>query len=380
MLHIQTYLRTPGNSLEDLAKDLNLKVRENVQLGVVSINYDQIFSDPNHPIVQECRALILKKGTWEVLSLPFKRFFNLGEQKSGMEKFDWSEFDTWEKHDGSLISFWHCGDYGWQTSTRGVPDAETRVDDTELTFKKLIHDTLSDMGTSFQEVTSHMVPGFCYAHELMTPENQVVTHIHQRELRLLGVRYLATLQEIHIESWKDENPAYPLPLAKRYPGLSLEALKTLVDERDPTEHEGFVLMDRNFNRVKVKSQAYVFASSRRDSLSKSRKTRIELILQEKDDDVLPMLPQILQEKINTLKGDLKSLSLSIDTAYKKFACIEDPKGFALAVNGPQGFKIPSAMFSLRKGYVQSGWDFLKVSRPASILQWLGQDDIEEGIE
>ena len=51
-----------------------------------------------------------------------------------------------------------------------------------------------------------------------------------------------------------------MPHCQRYPIGSWEELKALANARDATEHEGFVVTDRNFNRVKVKSASYVALS------------------------------------------------------------------------------------------------------------------------
>ena len=376
MLLIQEYLRTPGKSLETLAGQFAIKVRPNERLGVVTLNYDQIFSDVNLPLVQECRALILELGTWTVRSLPFKRFFNLEENRS--PDFNWSSFDTWEKLDGSLIAFWHHATEGWQVSTRSNSDGSNTFDDSGETFKALILRTLKDMGTSLKEVTQEFSPAYCYTCELQTPETQVVTTVHKRTLSLLAVRDLSNLQEVHIHTWIKDHPGFTLPLVQNYPGFTLDAVKAAVQARGPLEHEGYVLMDNNFNRIKVKSAAYILMSSRRDSLGKSNKARVELILSGADDDVMGILPVLLQEKITTLKAQINALAVQIDQDYAKYKGIENQKDFALAVMA--GSVNPPAMFTLRKGALTSGHEYLRQARPKSILEWIHVEDDEEIVE
>ena len=40
------------------------------------------------PVVQECRGLLLEEGTWNVVAMPFTKFFNFGEKLA--PTIDWS--------------------------------------------------------------------------------------------------------------------------------------------------------------------------------------------------------------------------------------------------------------------------------------------------
>jgi len=58
MFEVQKFLRD-GNSLDDLANDLGIKVTKHETKPLVILNYDQIESPKTHQIVRECRGLIL---------------------------------------------------------------------------------------------------------------------------------------------------------------------------------------------------------------------------------------------------------------------------------------------------------------------------------
>ena len=64
------------NGIESLKSEFGINVKEYDDLFV--LNYDQIESPKTHPIVQECRSLILDKQ-FNVVSRSFDRFFNFGE-------------------------------------------------------------------------------------------------------------------------------------------------------------------------------------------------------------------------------------------------------------------------------------------------------------
>jgi hypothetical protein len=348
---------------------LEIVCRVNERLGVVCLNYNHIFSPMGNPAVQECRALVLDAETWEVRSWVFGKFFNIGEGHITKD-FDWNAFKTYEKLDGSLIHFWYHPTEGWQAGTRSVPDAETGLDDTGLTFKQLIHKTMAEMGTDWDTFVSYLKPTHCYAFELTTPENMVVCEYADRLLTLLAIRDLRTLQEVPLEGWIGSTP---FPTVRRHDGFSLEAVKEAVKGRDPKQHEGFVLVDQYFNRIKLKSEAYVFMSSRKDSLQKSNKARIELILTDAADDVMASLPLYVQEKIQGLQAKLKVACRQIDTLWAEVKGIESDRDFALKV---QHSGLSTPMFALRKGKAQDGLSFFKKTTPKRVLEYLNETEEE----
>lgn len=116
-LQVQKALRSGKWSPQRLKDELSVSVREDQNLGVVCLNYNQILSPMTNPIVQECRALVLDAKTWDVRSWVFGKFFNLGEGDKISKQFDWNAFKTYEKLDGSLIHFWFHPSEGWQCGT-----------------------------------------------------------------------------------------------------------------------------------------------------------------------------------------------------------------------------------------------------------------------
>jgi predicted transcriptional regulator len=135
-----------------------------------------------------------------------------------------------------------------------------------------------------------------------------------------------------------------------------------------------VLVDKNFNRVKIKSSAYVFMSSRRDSLGKSNKARIELIQNDAVDDVLSSLPEFVQGKILGLQRKLKTLVQTCDALYQAVKDEDTDKDFALKV---QHGGYSSVMFALRRGKAVDSWEHFKRMSPKRVLEYLDEEDDEE---
>jgi len=81
MLNVQEYLIK--NGLQKLQDEFHIEVKEYPDR--VTLNYSQIDSPKFNPICDECRGLILRKGTWEVMAMSFVRFYNFAE---GIEEKD----------------------------------------------------------------------------------------------------------------------------------------------------------------------------------------------------------------------------------------------------------------------------------------------------
>lgn len=364
-LEVQQYLRS-GKTLKDLEEEFAIKYRIHEFLNVVCLNYDQINSSPALKIVRECRALILDLSTFNILSLPFFRFFNANEYHVAKE-FDWNNFVALDKLDGSLIHMWHHRKYGWQIATRSVPDADCPYDDDPAhTFKKLAIETLVDMGIGWDQLVSHFNPSFCYTFELTAPENQIVVQYNERKLTLTGVRNLETLEEMHPSDWLNEHGSLPLTCAKAYFGWNKEFAALRVSLLNPREAEGYVLLDANWNRAKIKSEAYCFMSNSRDALSKSNKARLELILSEKDDDVLPVLPSFVQNKIKELKEQVSVFQDEVALAYTKIMHIQEQKEFALEA---MKYRFSGLLFTLRKSPITVS-EAIRKTQPKKLLELL----------
>lgn len=370
MLKTQEYLRS-GKTLEDLKAEYAIGFRINEALNVACLNYSMIESPMGHEIVQECRALILELDTWAVKAWPFAKFFNYGEGHIPTD-FDWDDFRTFEKIDGSLISIWHHLT-GWQVASRSVPDGSSLVDDTGLTYRQLVMDTLNDMGVTWDEFTRTLDTHFNYVFELTTPKNQVVCAYSEPRLTLLAVRNMTDLLEEELHLWVD----IPTPHVKLYEKFSLEAVQELVQSRNPMEYEGFVLVDKNWNRVKLKGSAYVLMSHQRDGLGKSNKARLELVLSEKTDDVLHILPQYVQDKITELQAKLIALATSIDTVYEGIKDADTQKDFAALATQ---YKFSGVLFALRSKKISSAMEYFKAASLRSTLDWLSVEDTDSVID
>jgi len=253
MLAIQKYILE--NGLEKAILEFNLKTR--VYENKVLLKYDQL-SSPTlmaNKEVQECRGLILEKGTWKVMSLAFTKFFN--SEEGNAHKIDWDTAHVLEKLDGSCIQvYWDWNKEQWFAATTGTAEGEGEVNNKlGTTFNQLFWNTVTEKYEFKKENLNKL---FCYVFELTTPYNIVVKPHGESAASLLMVRNLLTLEEVPFEALTGIADSLGVPRVKSYDlnaknvGALLRTFENMV-----WHDEGYVVVDANFNRVKIKNPAYV---------------------------------------------------------------------------------------------------------------------------
>jgi hypothetical protein len=327
---VQLFLQTHG--LGDLRAYHGVKHRwSSTRPGVLTLNYDQIEVRDDDPLSQDCRGLILRCheatsatpldepiGRTSIVARPFGRFFNHGQGPCAAVDFNDIGTRFYEKLDGTFCIV-HFDEEAWHVGTRGVPDADVPIDGAELTFRGLFDRAL---GGSLPSRLDHW-RDWTFMFELTAPENQIVVAYHEPSVTLLGVRHRDGY-EVDPNTFADTFrvcPSHPLTLS------------TMIDwiaERDPSKHEGVVVCDVEFRRCKVKSPGYLALSKVRDSVGKSPRAMLELILAGKDDDAKPLLPEYLHARIDAMKAALMSEVRRIDDSYAALHHA-DRKAFALAI-------------------------------------------------
>lgn len=139
----------------------------------------------------------------------------------------------------------------WWISTTGTASGNGYLHSKKKTFDKLFWEIWKKLEYKLPDPTL----GKVYLFELFTNEHEIIVKPDKDRIILLGVRDLATLKEEHPQNYAETNgwecvKSYPLLTSI---GMVFNEAKTL----DPSQHEGFVVCDNQFNRVKIKSPQYV---------------------------------------------------------------------------------------------------------------------------
>lgn len=339
-LLVQEYLET--HTFGDLAKDHGVYASFSKSGHKFSLNYDQIEAKESDPLAQECRGLVLSTkmgesflskavmvngklsydsispGTTTILAFPMKRFFNHGQGSAA--EIDWSDpkLAVLEKLDGTLcIVYYDPFTDKWCVATRSVPEADLIMDNGMFTFRTLFEKALTETtGLVFDAFTTHLDKSYTYCFELTTPYNRIVVEYKNNGVTLLAVRGLVTLQELDFKHPLVESLPASLPQVQAHTYTSVDELVTWVSSLNPMEHEGVVVRDGKFNRIKVKNAAYVAYNKVRDALATSPRNIVELILSEKDDDVVPFLPEEIVKNLQSIKVGVQKVIREHDEAYQ----------------------------------------------------------------
>lgn len=342
-----------GTTLADLNNKYAIGARRHGRYpNLVLLKYNQIDSPMGEPIVQECRGIILdESNNWNVVSRPFDKFFNAAEGHAA--QIDWSTASFYEKLDGSLCTIYYYNGE-WHIATSGTPDAASGVNDYGFTFAELFWKTFWAAGYKLPENKN-----VCYMFELMTPYNQIVVRHNFNRLVLIGARDLTTGSELHV----DQVDGY-----ERVARFSLASLADAEDSFkhiDPTNQEGYVVVDAQFNRVKVKHPGYVALHHMKSGMSMRR--LLEVVMAGEVSEVVAHFPEY-EASINDINNRITAMRDEIAADFNKYSGLTDRKQFALAVAKT---KFAAAMFSLFSGKVKTVDEYIKTLRIESLYDYLG---------
>jgi len=307
----------------------------------VILNYNQIHSDFNEPIARECRGLIIKRTEahafyaqidgepvptgysekWEPVCVPFFKFGNYSE--AYCPEIDWPSARILEKVDGSLIKTWF-DDGQWRVSTSSVIDAhKAPINNTELSFGELFLTEFARIRPSAESPFDGLDKDCTYMFELCSPYNRVVVPHTEPKIYHIGTRNNKTLEELNVD--------IGIQKPKEYKFNSIADCVVAAKELSFCE-EGYVVLDQHWNRVKIKSPAYVrvFAMGNNGLITPTR--IIDLLRAGEQDEFLTYYPEY-QNIVDNVQKQLYNLELSLDAKCATLAeqTFEDQKSFALQV-------------------------------------------------
>lgn len=311
-LKIVDFIKTHSNWEELLTSSpYNLTIKRDGKL--ILFKYNQIDSDFNEEICCEARGLILEEGTWRVVRMAFKKFFNLGEPFAA--QLDWSTAVGNEKLDGSIISvFFYDGK--WRIATNSTIDAfkaELNGVGPYKTFGELFESVLPlSRFSEFSNILTHQ----CYTFELVSPYNKVVIDYPETKVYLLSIRNMNTLVEPHLYAVEMFADANGMAVPKRY-DLNDETDYRQLVEQMPEGHEGVVVRDANGERVKIKTLLYFEMHRAKNNGVLTLERIVDLILKNDDEEFLsyfgeyrPKFSYIrnVREKISSKIEEIKVLA------------------------------------------------------------------------
>lgn len=264
--------QNPSNWEEIMTNDLFIKVKKEENLAI--FNYG-IGCDFSNPVVQEARGIIIDLDTLEVACWPFRKFGNHTE--SYADTIDWSSARVLEKIDGSIIKLWFDKRANkWQFSTNSTIRAEQAPLSafSGMCFYDVISRTQNFGSIPFDTLDKDTT----YIFELVSPETEIVIKYPVPMLYHIGTRSNITGAESEVDIGMPKPRSFALSSLNDCIKASIE-----LNQGDVVDSEGFVVVDKDYHRVKVKSPEY-FALHRLKTMDTvSKRDAIEMILAKSDD-------------------------------------------------------------------------------------------------
>lgn len=314
--------------LEYTKEYLNISVKEKGDLILLKYKKD---ADWDKREIWDCRGTILNKNTFEVISYPYSKFFNLGEKYAA--DMDWDSTKVYDKKDGSLINLYFYNDE-WNVQTSGS-FGDYKTNNPKLDFKGLFWKTIENQYGSKENFTSKLDTNNNYMFELCTPFNIVITQHEDFKTYLHGVRDMTTLEFLNIDNIDLEKvELFDLSVGDVWKKL----------EGMDWQEEGFVLIDKNFNRVKIKNPDYVTMSHK---VGLKPSSIIEIIREQEVSEFLSYFKHMTEE-LTSLKELWDEEKDFIEKKYNEFNKNDNQKDFSLAVTNSDIEKhYKSIMFKLK---------------------------------
>jgi hypothetical protein len=335
----QEYLRN-GGCLERLETDHGIASKSDGKHLI--LDYDQITVKWNEPYGYACRGLVLDAATLDVVAAPLKKFFNYGEHYADAVDFDYAI--AFEKIDGTMVNRWwspHTGAFEYSTRFQ-LPEglATTNVNSGMMTWRQMIDRCMA----SFDPATLAQQPkDETWTFEVCSPHNMVVVRHTSFYAKLLAIKNNVTLAERPVGGYYPHAPA-------GYELLNADEIRAFANRHPATELEGFVVVDDNFNRIKIKSDQYVALHRAKDGLRSAN--NILLLARSNDyEEVVVHFPEY-KEDLDTASAIIQNTIARHESAFQKHASIESQKEFAIAINS-EGLEFTSVLFSVRSGRASS---------------------------
>lgn len=351
-------------TLNQLKTELGISVKEypDAVPPRIVLNYCQIESPKSHPYVMQSRGLILNSENFDIMCLPFDRFFNFGEVYDHSSVIDFSKAECREKIDGSLIKIYHDG-YKWCIATRGTAFAESTVGGYPLTFKDLVLKALGfETDEEFQLKCLFKLTFLkTYLFEVTSRENRVVTHYSGYDLWWLGTR-------CHLTGKFENTPNCAIEIGAKIPKVfKFDTVEQCMSTAAslPDLQEGYVLYQDGIPICKIKSPAYV-AVHHIKSEGLNPKRIAQLVLANEQGEYLTYFGEDYQY-IEPYEIAFHKLKCEMVDVYNQFKDLESQKDFALSV---KDYPYSSALFKARgsNGDVLGAFDSMATNFKIQVLE------------
>lgn len=340
---------------------------------LIMFKYNQIDSDFSKKICVESRGIVLNEDTLDVVSYGFDKFFNAGEQFAA--NIDPKTMFSSVKIDGSIIKIVKIDD-DILISSNGTINAFNAPVPEQIgcpykSFGDIVIDIIIEKFGSKENFISKLNNGYTYIFELVSPWTRVCIPYPENDLYLIGCRdndidhdYREIFfNDCHLKEY------FKTPDILKFD--TIESCFNYTKTLDWT-NEGYVVMDRNFNRVKVKNPSWLSVHHLANNHTMSYSRAIELVRLNEVDEVLSYFPEF-EKALLDCKDRFWKLVKDTENEWDDFTKISGslPSRKDKAIYIQKNFKIPGIAFGMIDGKISSIKDFFMNVPTDKISKWLG---------
>ena len=294
--------------------------------GYTVINYNVMMADTfDCNIRRECRGIIFDTATGDIIRRPFHKFFNVNEREETQEHaVDMSgDYDILEKLDGSMIApFIVNGEMIWGTKM-GATDVAKPVE----AFVK--------NNPQYDKFRYLIGSGFTPIFEWCSRKQRIVLDYRDDQLVLTAIRDIKTGEYASYDRLVSLAKSYDVPVIRQWDKVLVEQWHNAVQRgnktlssfvnfvRDLEDIEGFVVRFSDGHMLKLKCHWYLQIHKAKEAILQDRNI-VELILDEKLDDVKAHLHEEDRDRLTQFEGDfnaalhrqIKAIAVIVDTLNK----------------------------------------------------------------
>ena len=286
--YYETILKMKSIGIDAIVDTYKLRCKKYPEHNIAVLNYHQIDSPKYDPITLECRGLVVDYKNCQVLCKPFNRFFNVNEWEDDIFDYD-NIIRIEEKHDGSLVNVYYYNNQ-WHVATRGNAFAEGYAYNI-YTFRDLFHMAI---GCNVNDFMKDMNPGITYSFELCSKYNRVIRPYGDPIVYLIGGHITRTNDIIHPDDLDKIARKLNVKRPESYYFESIKRIRDHFSVLEPTE-EGYVLIDKSLNRVKIKNPAYVDLHHLKNNGVLTPKRISEIVFKGETEEVLSYFPEFADD-------------------------------------------------------------------------------------
>jgi len=234
------------------------------------------------------RGIAFDKETDKVVSVPFHKFFNLGEREETQpHKVDLTkEHVILEKLDGSLIRTIALPNGQYRLGTRaGITDISMMAE--EFVASRPNYDAF---------IREKMAYGWTLMFEFCSRKNRVVIDHPEDRLVLIGARDVITGFYKPYSDLVKGAEIYGIECVKVHIASSDSITKVHEKIKELKGEEGVVIRFYDGQMIKIKADDYVLKHSALDGLRSDRRV-LEMVLDSAYDDILPLLDEDMSDRL-----------------------------------------------------------------------------------